>query len=164
MLSRLTLPFKDQTVETTLILFKPDSLHRGVVGRILSRFEDKGLQIVGMRLMQMTDEIAAEHYAEHVDRPFYAGLVGFMTSSPIIALALHGPNAIGVARKLMGKTFGIDAEAGTIRGDFGCSKSYNLVHGSDSPESAARELGIYFPDGLLKWDGIQAPWLWDSGE
>ena len=157
-------PPKDPTVETTLILFKPDSLHRGVVGRVLSRFEDKGLQIVGMRLMQMTDEIAAEHYAEHVGKPFYAGLVGFMTSSPIIALALRGPNAIAVARKLMGKTFGIDAEAGTIRGDFGCSKSYNLVHGSDSPESAARELSIYFPDGLLEWDSIQAPWLWDSGE
>jgi nucleoside-diphosphate kinase len=130
----------------------------------LSRFEAKGLQIVGMRLMQMTDEIAAEHYAEHVDKPFYPGLVGFMTSSPIIAMALRGPSAISVARNLMGKTFGIQAEAGTIRGDYGCSKSYNLVHGSDSPESAERELGIYFPDGLLEWTGIQTPWLWDDGK
>jgi nucleoside-diphosphate kinase len=157
-------PKPSNQVETTLILFKPDALHRGLVGQVLSRFEAKGLQLVGMRLMRMTQEIAAEHYAEHVDKPFYPGLVGFMTSSPIIAMALRGPKAVAVARKLMGATFGIDAEAGTIRGDFGCSKSYNLVHGSDSPESAARELGIYFPDGLEDWDGIQAPWLWDDGK
>jgi nucleoside-diphosphate kinase len=151
-------------VQTTLILFKPDALHRGLVGQVLSRFEAKGLQIVGLRLMSMTQEIAAEHYAEHVDKPFYPGLVGFMTSSPIIAMALRGPSAVAVARKLMGATFGLDAEAGTIRGDFGCSKSYNLVHGSDSAASAQRELGIYFPDGLEDWQGIQAPWLWDDGK
>jgi len=149
-------------VETTLILFKPDSLHRGLVGRILSRFESKGLQIVGMRMLRMTSEIADEHYAEHLERPFYPGLKAFMTASPIIALALRGPDAIAVARRLMGKTFGIEADGGTIRGDFGCSKSFNLVHGSDSPESAARELGIYFPDGLEDWEGIQSPWLWDA--
>ncbi len=149
-------------METTLILFKPDALHRGLVGRVLSRFESKGLQIVAMRMLRMTDEIAARHYAEHVDKPFYPGLVAFMTSSPILALALRGPEAIAVARKLMGKTFGLEAEAGTIRGDFGCSKSFNLVHGSDSAASAERELGIYFPDGLQDWETIQHPWLWDA--
>jgi nucleoside-diphosphate kinase len=149
-------------VETTLILFKPDALHRGLVGRILARFEDKGLQLVGLKLMRMSPELAARHYAEHVGKPFYDGLVGFMTASPIVAIALRGPDAIAVARRMMGKTFGIEAEAGTIRGDFGCSKSYNLVHGSDSEESAARELGIFFPEGLEDWEPISHPWLWDA--
>jgi len=149
-------------VETTLILFKPDALHRGLVGRILSRFEDKGLQLVGLRMMRMSPETAAKHYAEHVGRPFYEGLVGFMTGSPIIAMALRGPDAVTVARRMMGKTFGIEAEAGTLRGDFGCSKSYNLLHGSDSAESAERELGIFFPDGVEDWEPIQNPWLWDT--
>ncbi len=149
-------------METTLILFKPDALHRGLVGRILSRFEDKGLQLVGLRMMRMSPETAAKHYAEHVGRPFYEGLVGFMTGSPIIAMALRGPDAVTVARRMMGKTFGIEAEAGTLRGDFGCSKSYNLLHGSDSAESAERELGIFFPDGVEDWEPIQNPWLWDA--
>lgn len=148
-------------VETTLLLLKPDALHRGLAGRIITRFEEKGLQLVGMRLMRMSQETAAKHYAEHVGKPFYEGLVGFMTCSPILAMALRGPDAITVARRLMGKTFGIEADAGTIRGDFGCSKSYNLIHGSDSPESAARELAIFFPEGLEDWDPISAPWLWD---
>ena len=149
-------------METTLILFKPDALHRSLVGRILARFEDKGLQLVGLRLMQMSQETAAKHYAEHLSKPFYEGLVAFMTGSPIIAMALRGPDAIAVARRMMGKTFGIEAEAGTLRGDFGCSKSFNLLHGSDSADNASRELGIFFPDGLEEWETIQAPWLWDS--
>lgn len=155
-------PTPQKTVETTLILFKPDALHRGLVGQILARFENKGLQMVGMRLMRMSQETAAQHYAEHVGKPFYEGLVGFMTGSPIIAMALRGPDAVGVARRMMGKTFGIEAEAGTVRGDFGCSKSYNLLHGSDSPESATRELGIFFPDGLEDWQPISTPWVWDN--
>ena len=149
-------------METTLILFKPDALHRGLVGRILARFEDKGLQLVGMRMMRMSQETASQHYAEHVGKPFYEGLVEFMTGSPIIAMALCGPQAVTVARQMMGKTFGIEAEAGTLRGDFGCSKSFNLLHGSDSPASAERELGIFFPDGLEDWDSIQTPWLWEQ--
>jgi nucleoside-diphosphate kinase len=148
-------------VETTLVLFKPDALHRALAGRLLARFEDKGLQIVGLKLMRLSRETAAQHYAEHVGKPFYDGLVGFMTASPIVALALRGPQAVAVVRRVMGKTFGLEAEPGTIRGDFGCSKSYNLVHGSDSPESARRELALYFPEGLLEWDPITAPWLWD---
>ncbi len=149
-------------METTLILFKPDALHRGLVGRILARFEDKGLQLAGLRLLRMSPEMAAQHYAEHVGKPFYDGLVGFMTGSPIIAMALRGPQAISVARRMMGKTFGIEAEPGTLRGDFGCSKSYNLLHGSDSAESAERELALFFPDGLEDWEPIQTPWLWDA--
>ena len=149
-------------METTLVLFKPDALHRGVAGQILARFEAKGLQIVGMRLMRMSSELADTHYAEHLEKPFYPGLKAFMTASPIVALALRGPEAISVVRGMMGATFGINAAPGTIRGDFGCSKSYNLVHGSDGPESAARELGLYFPDGLEEWEPIQTPWLWDG--
>lgn len=149
-------------VQTTLILLKPDALHRGLAGRILSRFEAKGLQLVGMKLMTMSQELAAKHYAEHVGKPFYAGLVSFMTASPLIALALRGPDAISVARHMMGKTFGIEAEPGTLRGDFGCSKSFNLLHGSDSPESAERELALFFPEGLESWEPVSASWLWDS--
>lgn len=148
-------------MQTTLVLFKPDALHRGLVGRLLARFEDKGLQIVGLRMLRMSPETAARHYAEHVGKPFYDGLVAFMTGSPIIALALRGPEAVAVVRRLMGRTFGIEAEPGTLRGDFGCSKSYNLLHGSDSPESAERELALFFPDGLEEWEPIQAPWFWD---
>ena len=149
-------------MQTTLILLKPDALHRGLAGRIISRFEEKGLQLVGLKLMTMSQETAAAHYAEHVGKPFYDGLVGFMTASPLVALALRGPDAVSVARRMMGKTFGIEAEPGTIRGDFGCSKSYNLIHGSDSPESAERELGIFFPEGLESWQPVGASWLWDD--
>lgn len=149
-------------METTLILLKPDALHRGLAGRILTRFEEKGLQVVGLKLMTMTQETAAQHYAEHIGKPFYDGLVGFMTSSPIVAMALRGPGAVTVARSLMGKTFGNAADPGTIRGDFGNSRSYNLIHGSDSPESATRELGIFFPEGVEDWTPITAPWLWDG--
>lgn len=149
-------------MESTLVLFKPDALHRGLTGRLLARFEEKGLQIVGLKLMRMSPELAARHYAEHAGKPFYAGLVAFMTASPIVALALRGPQAVAVVRKMMGKTFGLDAEPGTIRGDFGCSKSFNLVHGSDSAESAGRELGLYFPEGLLEWKPVGGAWLWDQ--
>lgn len=155
-------PEAPETVETTLVLFKPDALHRGLAGRLLARFEDKGLQIVGLRLLRMSPELAAQHYAEHLGKPFYGGLVAFMTGSPIVALALRGPQAVAVVRRLMGKTFGLEAEPGTLRGDFGCSKSFNLLHGSDSPASAARELSIFFPEGLEEWTAIQAPWLWDA--
>ena len=149
-------------METTLLLLKPDALHRGLTGRILARFEQKGLQIVGLKMMQMTQELAAKHYAEHVEKPFYNNLVSFMTASPLVAIALRGPEAIGVARNLMGATFGIQADAGTIRGDFGSSKSYNLIHGSDSQESAKRELDLFFPEGLNDWTPISTPWLWDN--
>jgi nucleoside-diphosphate kinase len=141
-------------VERTLILFKPDALKRRLVGRILSRFEEKGLTIVGMRLMQIDEELAARHYEAHVGKPFYESLVSFMTSDPVIAMVLEGPRAVDVCRSLMGATFGFKAEPGTIRGDFGISNQYNLVHGSDSLESAEREIELFFPggQGLLGWE------------
>lgn len=152
------------TMERTLILLKPDAVQRGLVGEVLGRFEKKGLKIAGMKLMQITPELAAKHYEQHKERPFYQGLVNFMTSSPVVALALEGIGAIAVCRKIMGATFGSDAEAGTIRGDYGVSRSYNLVHGSDSPEAAARELGLFFPEGLVEYDYAAFHWIYDPVE
>ncbi len=139
-------------MERTLILFKPDALHRGLVGRILSRFEEKGLKICGLKMMRISKDLAHRHYAAHKDKPFFEGLVRYMTGSPVVAAVLEGNGAIGVVRKMMGATFGFNAEPGTIRGDFSCSTSYNLVHGSDSPESAEREIGLFFaPEELQDW-------------
>ncbi len=149
-------------METTLIIFKPDAVQRGLMGQILSRFENKGLQIVGTKLMQISQELAATHYKDHQGKPFYDGLVGFMTSSPVLVLAIRGNNAIAVCRKMMGATFGSNAEAGTIRGDFGVSNSFNLIHGSDSPEAAERELGLFFNDGeVLSYDRAIEGWVYD---
>ena len=151
-------------MERTLILLKPDAVQRGLVGQILSRFEQKGLKIVAMKLMQITPQLAATHYEAHKERKFYPGLVKFMTSSPVMALSLEGIDAIKICRTLMGATFGADAAPGTIRGDFGVSRSYNLVHGSDSPEAAARELGLFFPEGLVKYDYAAVNWIYDPVE
>ncbi len=124
-------------MERTLIILKPDAVQRGLCGQIIDRFEKKGLQIVGLKFMKIPQTLAETHYGPHKGKPFYDGLVKFMTSSPVIVLALYGKDAIGVARKMMGATFGSKAEPGTIRGDFGVSNSFNLIHGSDSPESAS---------------------------
>lgn len=149
-------------METTLIIFKPDAVQRGLSGKILSRFEDKGLQVVGMKLMKISPELAAKHYEAHASKPFYKGLVGFMTSSPVVVLAVRGVGAITVARKMMGATFGSKAEPGTIRGDFGVSNSFNLIHGSDSPEAAERELGLFFKDGeIVDYNRAITSWVYD---
>ncbi len=150
-------------METTLIILKPDALQRGLAGRIISRFEDKGLQIVGARLMRISPDLAARHYAPHKGKPFYEGLIKFMTSSPVLVLAVRGVGAIDVCRKLMGATFGSKADAGTIRGDLGSSNSFNLVHGSDSQESARRELGLFFePRELLDYTRAIDSWVYDT--
>jgi nucleoside-diphosphate kinase len=128
-------------MERTLIILKPDAVQRGLTGEIITRFEKKGLQLVGAKLMKIPQQLAETHYEPHKGKPFYPGLVKFMTSSPVIVLALAGKDAITIARKMMGATFGSKAEPGTIRGDFGVSNSFNLIHGSDSPEAATRELG-----------------------
>ncbi|MFA6043983.1 MAG: nucleoside-diphosphate kinase [Phycisphaerales bacterium] len=149
-------------METTLIIFKPDAVQRGLTGRILTRFEDKGLQVVGMKLMQISQQLAATHYEAHKERPFYPGLVKFMTSSPVVVLALRGNGAIAIARNLMGATFGSKAAPGTIRGDFGVSNSFNLIHGSDSPEAAERELKLFFgPGEVLTWPRHGDAWIYD---
>ena len=149
-------------METTLIILKPDAVQRGLMGRIISRFEEKGLQIVGCKLMQITPELAAQHYKDHVSKPFYPGLVKFMTSSPVLVLAIRGNGAITVCRNMMGATFGSKAAAGTIRGDFGVSNSFNLIHGSDSPEAAERELGLFFKAGeVLGFSRAGDAWVYD---
>lgn len=149
-------------METTLIILKPDAVQRGLMGKILTRFEEKGLQVVGAKMMQISQELAATHYGDHKGKPFYDGLVGFMTSSPVLVLALRGINAIEISRKMMGATFGSKAEPGTIRGDFGVSNSFNLIHGSDSPEAAKRELGLFFNEGeVLDSDRAINQWIYD---
>ena len=146
-------------IERTLILIKPDGVQRALVGEIVNRFERTGMKIVGMKLMQMTPELASQHYKDHVGKGFYDGLVKFMTSSPLVALAVEGPKAVDNCRKLMGKTFCTDAVAGTIRGDYGISRGLNLVHGSDSPESAERELGLFFQaNELLEYSRAVDAW------
>lgn len=149
-------------METTLIILKPDAVQRGLIGRIVSRFEDKGLQVVGMKLMTISGDLAATHYKDHQGKPFYDGLVSFMTSSPVVVMALRGVGAIAIARSMMGATFGSKADAGTIRGDFGVSNSFNLIHGSDSPEAAERELGLFFGAGeVLDYDRAVQGWVYD---
>ncbi len=154
-------------METTLIILKPDAVQRGLMGRVISRFEDKGLQVVGAKLIRISPELAARHYEPHRGKPFYEGLIKFMTSAPVLVLAVRGVGAIGVCRKLMGATFGSQAEAGTIRGDFGVSNSFNLIHGSDGPESARHELDLFFDAAeLLAYDRAIEGWVYDlsSGE
>ncbi|HCT44090.1 MAG: nucleoside-diphosphate kinase [Phycisphaerae bacterium] len=149
-------------METTLIILKPDAVQRGLMGKIITRFEEKGLAIVGMKMMTISQELAATHYEAHKERPFYNGLVGFMTSSPVLVMAVRGVGAIAISRSMMGATFGSQADAGTIRGDFGVSNSFNLIHGSDSPEAAERELGLFFNDGeVLELDRAIESWVYD---
>jgi nucleoside-diphosphate kinase len=152
-------------MERTLIILKPDAVQRGLCGEILSRFERKGLQIVGLKMMQIPRQLAETHYEPHRGKPFYEGLVRFMTSSPVIVLVLAGRDAIAIARKMMGATFGSKAEPGTIRGDYGVSNSYNLIHGSDSQESAARELDLFFKrDELQDWTPAVQQWTYDMSK
>jgi nucleoside-diphosphate kinase len=152
-------------MERTLIILKPDAVQRGLVGEIVTRFERKGIQIVGAKLMKIPGSLAEQHYAAHKGKPFYDGLVKFMTSSPVLVLALAGKDVINIARKMMGATFGSKAEPGTIRGDFGVSNSFNLIHGSDSAESATRELGLFFkPEELLDWTPAGQVWVYDFGK
>jgi|TARA_Y100000588_G_scaffold85529_3_gene90755 nucleoside-diphosphate kinase len=131
-------------LEKTLVLVKPDGVQRGLIGTVIGRIENKGLKIAGLKLIHVSEELAKEHYGEHVDRPFFGDLVSFITSSPVVALAIEGDNAVAVMRTLMGGTNPQEAAPGTIRGDFGMTIGMNLVHGSDSPESAERELNLFF--------------------
>ncbi len=151
-------------METTLIILKPDAVQRGLMGKIITRFEEKGLKIVGMKMMTISQELAGTHYAAHKGKPFYDGLVKFMTSSPVLVMAIMGNDAIAICRKMMGATFGSKAEPGTIRGDFGVSNSFNLIHGSDSPEAAEKEMGLFFGAGeVQKLDRAIEPWVYDFG-
>jgi nucleoside-diphosphate kinase len=139
-------------MERTLILIKPDGVKRGLAGEIIGRFERKGLRVRGLKMLRFTDELADRHYAEHVSKGFYPELKAFITSGPVVAIAIEGDEAVGLCRTMMGATKFTDAAPGTIRGDYAFSFTENLVHGSDSPESAKREIGIFFRDDELMAD------------
>jgi nucleoside-diphosphate kinase len=132
--------------ERTLILVKPDAFEHGLTGEVVARFERKGLNLVAMKLMQADEELAHSHYAEHSEKPFFGELVSFITGGPLVALVLEGESAIAAARQLIGATNPLEADAGSIRGGFATEVTFNLVHGSDSPESAEREIGLWFPE------------------
>ncbi len=153
-------------MERTLVLLKPDALQRALVGRILARFEEKGLKLAGLKLRQFPKSTIEAHYAVHRERPFYPKLVQYMTSGPVVALVIEGKDSIDVVRKLVGKTNSRQAEPGTIRGDFGMSFSNNLVHASDSPEAAKHELSLFFPnaDEIVEWTPSTLGWIYNVEE
>jgi nucleoside-diphosphate kinase len=152
-------------MERTLILLKPDCVQRRLIGRILARFEDKGLNLVAMRLMKITPELSKQHYAEHVSKPFYPNLEKFITGGPIVAAIVEGLEAIRVVREMLGATSGLKAQPGTIRGDYSSSRQMNLVHASDGPEAASREIALYFkPDQIVSSEPTLTPWLRASDE
>ena len=141
------------TVERTFVMVKPDGVQRKLVGEIIRRFEDKGLQLAGLKLMQISQDLAERHYGEHRERPFFGELVEFITSSPVVAMVWEGENAILLSRKMMGVTKAEEAAPGTIRGDFALYTGKNLVHGSDGPESAQREIENFFkPAELIDYE------------
>ncbi len=153
------------SLERSFVLLKPDAVARRLVGELLGRFEAKGLKIVAMKMLSVTPSLAKQHYAEHVHKPFYPMLEEFITSGPVVALAVEGPSAIAVIRAMLGSTNGREAPLGTIRGDFGLSRQMNLIHGSDGPDAAARELAIYFKsDELLSYSTSLDPWTCASDE
>jgi nucleoside-diphosphate kinase len=146
--------------ERTLVLIKPDGVQRLLVGRLLERYEQRGLKLVGLKLMVASREVAERHYAEHRERPFFGGLVDFITSSPLVALAFEGLNGVAVCRSINGATRPHEAAPGSIRGDFALETGQNLVHASDSVESAARELAIWFaPEELLDYERAIDAWV-----
>jgi nucleoside-diphosphate kinase len=152
-------------MERTLILLKPDCMERRLAGRILSRFEDKGFSIVALKMMRVTPELAKKHYAEHVQKSWYPGLEKFITGAPVVAGIIEGLEAIRVVREMLGATSGLKAAAGTIRGDFSASRQMNLVHASDGPEAAQREIELYFkPEEICVHEPTLTPWLQASDE
>ena len=147
-------------MEKTLILVKPDGVQRGLVGEVIGRLERKGLKIAGLKMVHVSEELANKHYGEHVGKPFFNSLVSFITSSPLIALAVEGENAVEVSRNLMGATNPKEAAPGTIRGDYGLTIGMNIIHGSDSLESAERELAIFFESSeILAYDKAIDTWI-----
>lgn len=147
-------------MQRTLVLLKPDCVQRRLMGTIIKRFEDKGLNIVAMKMIRVTPELSRQHYAEHVEKPFYPSLEEFITSAPVVAMAIDGLDVISVVREMLGATSGLKASAGTIRGDYSSSRQMNLVHASDSEESATRELELYFnEDELCNYEPVTTAFM-----
>jgi len=152
-------------MERTLILLKPDAVQRRLAGRLLTRLEDRGLKIIGMKMLRVTKELSARHYAEHISKPFYPLLEEFITSGPVVALVAEGPQAVAVVRGMMGPTNGAQAASGTIRGDYGLSRQMNLMHGSDSADAAKREIEVYFrPEELVTYETTLGEWVCAADE
>lgn len=148
------------TVERTFIAIKPDGVQRGLAGEIIRRFETKGFTLVGLKFLQPSRELAEQHYAVHKERPFFAGLVDFITSGPVVAMVWEGDGVIASARKLIGATNPLNAEPGTIRGDLGANIGRNIIHGSDAPETAEYEISLWFkPEELVRWTPTLMPWV-----
>ncbi|WP_015784071.1 nucleoside-diphosphate kinase [Rippkaea orientalis] len=149
-------------MERTFIMIKPDGVQRGLVGEVISRFEAKGFTLVGMKLMQVSKELAEKHYDVHKERPFFKGLVEFISSSPVVAMVWEGDGVVASARKLIGATNPLTAEPGTIRGDYGVSVGRNLIHGSDAIETAQTEINLWFSsEELASWQPTMTPWLYE---
>lgn len=147
-------------MERTLVLLKPDCVERRLMGRIISRFEEKGLNIVAMKMIRVTPELAKQHYAEHIAKPFYPGLEAFITASPVVAMVVEGLEVIRVVREMLGATSGLKAASGTIRGDYSSSRQMNLVHASDGPDAASREMQLYFDASEIHvYEPTLTPWL-----
>ena len=149
-------------MERTFIAVKPDGVQRGLVGEILRRFETKGFKLVGLKMLNVSRELAEQHYGVHKERPFFPSLVEFITSGPVVAMVWEGNDVITTARKMIGATNPLTAELGTIRGDFGVNIGRNIIHGSDAPETAQYEIGLWFKDGeLADWQPTIAAWLYE---
>lgn len=147
-------------MERSLILLKPDCVQRRLLGRIITRFEDKAINIVAMKLIQVTPELAKQHYAEHVEKPFYPGLESFITGAPVLAMVLEGLEVIRVVREMLGATNGLKAASGTIRGDYSSSRQMNLVHASDGADAAKREIDLYFDASeICGYEPVLTPWF-----
>lgn len=152
-------------MERSLVLLKPDCVQRRLMGKIITRFEDKAIEIVAMKLMNVTPDLAKQHYAEHVEKPFYPGLEEFITAAPVVAIVAQGLDVIRVIREMLGATNGLNAAPGTIRGDFSSSRQMNLVHASDGAEAAQREIGLYFTDDeICDFTSCMEPWCRASDE
>ena len=150
-------------MQRTLVLIKPDAVQRGLSGEIIARLERRGLKLAGMKMLHVTQELAHRHYGAHVDKPFFNSLVSFITSSPLIAIAVEGENAVDVVRTTMGATNPVEATPGTIRGDFGLTIGMNLIHGSDSPESAETELALFFDESeIIEYERGIDDWIIES--
>jgi nucleoside-diphosphate kinase len=149
-------------MERTFIAIKPDGVQRALVSTILKRFEDKGFKLIGLKMMQVSQELAQTHYGEHKGKPFFNGLVGFITSGPVVAFVLEGKDVVTTARKMIGATKPSDSATGTIRGDYGIDIGRNIIHGSDSTESAEREIALWFkPEELSDWTPTISTWIYE---
>lgn len=148
-------------MEQTFIILKPDAVQRGLVGEIIARFERRGLKLVAMKMIHVSNELASEHYAVHAERPFYNSLISYITSSPVVALVLEGTDAIAVVRATVGATKPAEAAPGTIRADFGLEIGRNLIHASDGPDTAKTEIALWFGEDLINWDRCTDQWIFE---